>query len=135
MIVIGIGARPRAGEEDILEVIEEALVALPAMPGLAGRRMSLATPDALPAVAVIEAAARTAGLPFRLVSREALLAAGARCETRSAHALAAYGVPSVAEAAALAVAGQNGRLAVTRIQTAYATAAIAIARSEEARTP
>ena len=63
----------------------------------------------------VSAAAAALGVPLVLVSRADLQAAGARAQTRSERVLALMGVPSVAEAAALAASGPAARLIVPRI--------------------
>ena len=63
------------------------------------------------------------------VSEADLAAAGARAETRSERVLALMGIPSVAEAAALAGGGLSARLILPRIAVGSATCALAV--SEE----
>jgi cobalt-precorrin 5A hydrolase len=60
-----------------------------------------------------------------LVSDADLKAAGERTETKSDRVLALMGVPSVAEAAALAVAGPSARLIGPRLVFGAATCALA----------
>jgi cobalt-precorrin 5A hydrolase len=60
-----------------------------------------------------------------LVPEVELKAAGARTATRSARVLALIGVPSVAEAAALAAAGPSARLVSPRLVIGAATCALA----------
>jgi cobalt-precorrin 5A hydrolase len=67
------------------------------------------------------------GVPLVLVAKAELVAAGARAQTRSQRVLALTGVPSVAEAAALAAAGPRARLIVPRVSAATATCALAVA--------
>ena len=59
--------------------------------------------------------------------RELVLAAE-RAKTVSMRSLAAKGLPSVAETAALAAAGRSARLIVPRVATKEATCAIAIGK-------
>ena len=75
----------------------------------------------------IRAAARRLALPLVIIRDGALAAAQGRIHTRSARVAALVGVPSVAEAAALAAVGWHGRLAVTRMNTSRVTCAIAFA--------
>lgn len=71
-----------------------------------------------------KAAARLSlGLTF--LSREALRAEAPRVLTSAPHAQAAFAVPSVAEASALAGAGPNAILIVPRITEGGATCAVA----------
>ena len=58
--------------------------------------------------------ARTTRFPIEIVTAEAMRAADARIATRSERVLRQRGVGSVCEAAALAAAGPNARLLVTR---------------------
>ena len=60
-----------------------------------------------------------------MVSQAELRAANDRTETRSERVLALTGVPSVAEAAALAAAGPSARLIGPRIVMGAATCALA----------
>lgn len=71
------------------------------------------------------AAARTLRVPLVLVSQRELEAAGHRVATRSPRVMALMGVPSVAEAAALAAGGASARLLGPRIAIGPATCAIA----------
>jgi cobalt-precorrin 5A hydrolase len=73
---------------------------------------------------LVEAARRLA-LPIIPCSREAMREVADRIVTRSARALAAVGLPSVAEAAALIAAGASSRLLLPRVTAARATCAIA----------
>ena len=73
---------------------------------------------------LIEAAGRL-GLRLTFLSRDALREQAPFVQTRSVRAETLFGVPSVAEAAALAGAGPNAVLIVTRIAGQGATCAIA----------
>ncbi len=70
-------------------------------------------------------AAHRLGLDLAFVPREALREQAAKIRTASPKAEALFGVPSVAEAAALAGAGPGSSLIVPRIANAVATCAIA----------
>ncbi|MDZ5695864.1 cobalamin biosynthesis protein [Chelativorans sp. M5D2P16] len=78
----------------------------------------------------IAGAAEFLGLPLITVSECDLKRVSARCLTRSAASLAATGVPSLAEAAALAAVGEEGRLLGPRIATGNVTCAIAQDRDD-----
>ena len=103
-------------------------------------RLAQRPPDllALPAFKADEPGPRNAaarlGLQLVLVDRQGLTAAQPRCLTRSARALSAVGLASVAEAAALAAAGADGRLILPRISEGGATCALADS-SPQARRP
>jgi cobalt-precorrin 5A hydrolase len=78
---------------------------------------------------LVEAAGRL-GLSLIFLPREALREQAPFIRTRSAAAESRFGVPSVAEAAALAGAGPNAVLIVARIAGNGATCAIAITRDD-----
>lgn len=123
-VVAGIGFRQAVGADEIVALIRRALV----MAGVAEARLSAVTTAEDRAG---EAAAREAAAAFGLavtgIAPEAMRAADARVATRSARIEAARGVGSVAEAAALALAGESGRLILPRIASANATCALALA--------
>jgi cobalt-precorrin 5A hydrolase len=77
------------------------------------------------------AAATALRLPLVFLSQSALAAAAARCKTRSARVEAMFGLPSLAEAAAIAGAGPGSRLVLERISGWSATCAIASSPKEE----
>jgi cobalt-precorrin 5A hydrolase len=83
----------------------------------------------------IVAAAATRGVALVLVSQQDLEAASPRTLTHSAQAMAAMNVRSVAEAAALAGAGPNGRLLGPRIAVGPVTCALAVGRAFDAGVP
>jgi cobalt-precorrin 5A hydrolase len=60
------------------------------------------------------------------VPQQELVAAGARAETHSERVIALKGVPSIAEAAALAAGGPSARLLAPRVVLGPATCALAI---------
>ena len=122
MIVAGIGCRRGAAAHDV----EAALCAALAHAGLAA--------TALDAIATIAGKNREPGITsvaekfgVRVVAlpQSDLKAAGARAATHSPRVLALTGVPSVAETAALAVAGPTARLVATRRSVGGATCALA----------
>jgi cobalt-precorrin 5A hydrolase len=73
----------------------------------------------------VVAAAVALRLPLVFLSQAVLATAAAHCETRSARVQAVIGLPSLAEAAALAGAGCGSRLMLKRISQGGATCAIA----------
>jgi len=118
-VVAGIGCRPLCAAEEIEALLRRAEV-------LAGCRATrLAIPDFRAGAAGPCEAARHLGLPLHTIPRPALEAEQPRCPTRSGASLRATGLASVAEAAALALAGAGGRLALPRIASANATCALA----------
>jgi cobalt-precorrin 5A hydrolase len=125
MIVAGIGCRKGASADDISAVIAHAL----ARAGLASQALDLvAAPESKADEHGVSAAAAALGVPLVLVSRADLQAAGTRTQTRSERVVALMGVPSVAEAAALAASGPAARLIVPRITLGVATCALAASR-------
>jgi cobalt-precorrin 5A hydrolase len=127
MIVAGIGCRRGAPATAIAAAIEAAL----ARAAVAKDALSLiATPAAKGGEPGITAVAATLGLPLVLITQNDLEAAGGRTTTRSERVLALTGVPSVAEAAALAAGGPNARLVVARVAIGPATCALAEAEAE-----
>jgi cobalt-precorrin 5A hydrolase len=132
MIVAGVGCRRGTSAPDIEAAVRAAL----AQAGIA--------PDALNAIATmaakhgeagIAAAAANFGVDVVLVSDADLKAAGARAATRSERVLALTGVPSVAEAAALAAAGPLARLISQRLVHGAATCALAISEPTSETVP
>ena len=116
MIVAGVGCRKGASADDIGAVIGDAL-ARAGFPVTALKRGERG----------IVVAAAALGGPLLLIPKAELEAAGARAQTRSERVLALTGLPSVAEAAALAAAGPQARLVVPRIAAGTATCALAVA--------
>jgi cobalt-precorrin 5A hydrolase len=121
MIVAGIGCRKGASAHAIGAAIADAL----ARAGVAADGLDLiATAAAKGGEPGIAAAAAALGVPLVLVPQSDLEAAGGRTETRSERVVALLGVPSVAEAAALAAGGPSGRLILKRIAVGPATCAL-----------
>jgi cobalt-precorrin 5A hydrolase len=121
MIVAGIGCRRGSSEADIEKALEAALSQVHPPVVLA----RIAIPVTKSGERGIAAAAATRGVELMLISQAELEAAAPRTLTKSAHALAAMNVPSVAEAAALAGAGLKARLLVPRVATERVTCALA----------
>jgi cobalt-precorrin 5A hydrolase len=122
MIVAGIGCRRGAPADSIIAAIEAAL----AQTGLAKAVLDvIATPAIKSAEPGIADAAAALGLPLVLVAQSDLEAVADRTATRSERVLELTGVPSVAEAAALAAGGAHARLVAPRIAVGPATCALA----------
>jgi cobalt-precorrin 5A hydrolase len=125
-IVAGVGCRRGTPAPEIEAAIRAAL----AEAGLAAGALSaIATIAAKHDEAGIETAAANFGVNVVLVPDIALKAAGDRVQTKSERVLALTGVPSVAEAAALAAAGPSARLIGPRLALGAATCALAMAES------
>lgn len=117
MRVAGFGCRPGAGTEAL-----RAALALVESRG--GRADSLATiPKRAMALAALAA---ERGMPVHAVK-----IAGIPTPTQSARILAAHATGSVAEAAALAAAGPDARITVTRIISPCGMATCAMAETPE----
>jgi cobalt-precorrin 5A hydrolase len=121
-VAIGIGCRARTPASDIITHVARVL-----------RDAKLDAADAQ--LFSIEAkqhetglieAARLLAMPIAFLSREALAAHAADAVTRSARVEALYDLPSVAETAALAGAGEGSRLVVPRVVAGPVTCAIAM---------
>ena len=122
MIVAGVGCRKGASAAEIEAVIAAAL----ARAGLGGDKLAIiAAPAFKSGERGIMDAAMARGVPLVLVPQGDLEAAGARTMTHSDRVIALAGVPSVAEAAALAAGGAEARLIASRIVVGPATCALA----------
>jgi cobalt-precorrin 5A hydrolase len=122
VIVAGVGCRKGAAAAQI----EAAITAALAHVGLTRAAVRLiATSAAKGSEPGIAAVASSIGVPLVLVAPSDLAAAGVRAATRSARVLALAGVPSVAEAAALAAGGPAARLIASRVAVGPATCALA----------
>lgn len=117
MVIAGFGCRAEATRESF----RSALAAT-------GRR-----PDALAVpedrAAVIASFAEAEGLAVLRIAADLLI--GVDTPTHSTVSMAARGVGSVAEAAALAAAGQGARIIVTRVISSDRMATCAIAQGPE----
>ena len=123
MMVAGVGCKAGASAGEIEAAIAAALVRA----GLSTETLTaLATSFAKGDEPGIVAAATARGLKLVMVPQRDLEAAGARVVTRSERVLALTGVPSVAEAAALAAAGPESRLLGPRVAVGPATCALAV---------
>jgi cobalt-precorrin 5A hydrolase len=121
MIVAGVGCRKGASADDIGAAIARALDHA----GFAADGLDLiATSAAKGGEPGIAAAAAALGVPLVLVPQSDLEATGARVQTRSERVVALMGVPSVAEAAALAAGGPQARLILPRVAVGPATCAL-----------
>jgi cobalt-precorrin 5A hydrolase len=122
VIVAGVGCRKGAQAADIAAAIAAAL----ATAGLRETALRLIATSARkqdePGIA---AAASAMGVRLVLVPQDELEAAADRTATKSARVAAIAGVPSVAEAAALAAGGAGARLVASRVVVGQATCALA----------
>ena len=119
-IAIGVGCRLGCSADAIEVLVRQALDRAPA-----SKRLGLFTIiDKSGEPGLIEAAGRL-GLDLVLLPREALQEQAAFVQTPSARTASRFGVPAVAEAAALAGAGAGSVLIVPRIASRDATCAVA----------
>ena len=122
VIFAGIGCRRGTSAPEIEAAIRVAL----ARAGLVITQIeAIATSIGKQAEPGIAAAAAKLGLPIMPIAEAQLKAAGERATTRSERVLALTGVPSLAEAAALAAAGPSARLVAARLVVGAATCALA----------
>ena len=122
VIVAGIGCRKGASAAEIEAAIAAALAQALCAPETLGL---IATSDGKGGEAGIVAAAAARGVRLVLVGPADLEAAGTRTQSSSPRVLALTGVPSVAEAAALAAGGPKARLLLPRIVVGPVTCALA----------
>ncbi len=124
-LAIGVGFRKRCAPDSLTALVRDARDRLAAAhPALAEAPAVLATIAEKDRPALREAAAAL-GLAVLVLPKGALLGTEDRITVTSPAARACFGIPSVAEAAALAAAGTGARLLLTRISVADATCAIA----------
>ena len=122
MIVAGLGFRRGVAADEILDALDLAL----RRASLArGSLSQLATAESRAAEPGLRDAARRLDLGIAGVASDRLVEAEPRVETRSELIKSLHGVGSVAEAAALCVAGPASRLLVPRVSTGRVTCAIA----------
>jgi cobalamin biosynthesis protein CbiG len=126
MIVAGIGCKRGAPAADIEAAIRAAL----ALADIAADALdAVATIPTKQAELGIAAAAAAFGVGVVLVADAEARAAAPRTQTHSARVTALTGLPSVAEAAALAAAGPHARLLTPRLVVGAATCALAISET------
>jgi cobalt-precorrin 5A hydrolase len=123
MIIAGVGYRRATSADEIERVVRMALGVfdLPAE-----RLEMLATESEKATDPALSEVARRLSVPVTGCTLDDLDRVAGRVLTPSMLVLETKGVPSIAEASALVVAGRNARLLGTRVATAQATCAIAI---------
>jgi cobalt-precorrin 5A hydrolase len=122
MIVAGVGCRKGASSDAVRGAIAAALERA----GYPADALDLIATSAVKGGEPgISAAALSLGLPLVLVPQADLEAAGARTVSRSERVIAITGVPSLAEAAALAAGGPQARLVAPKTAVGPATCALA----------
>lgn len=113
-VIAGVGSASRASVDEIIALIADCLFELDLSPN---HLVAIATHLRKASDPVLNAVARHYNVPLQLLDKSEL--EGSR--TGSDFVLATVGVPSVAEAAAMA----NGALALPKRKSAYATCALA----------
>ena len=121
MIAVGVGCRSGCPAEDIVALVEEALALLPD----GGRPSGLFSIAAKQGEAGLAEAAQRLALPLTFLDAAVLRRVAGVAKSRSRRVEALFGLPSVAETAALAGAGQGAVLLVARLSAPRATCAIA----------
>jgi cobalt-precorrin 5A hydrolase len=123
MIVAGVGCRRGVSADELEKVVRLALgvFQLPAE-----RLDALATESEKATEPAFAEVAQRLSVRVTACTVEDLDRVAGQVLTPSKLVLEAKGVPSIAEASALVVAGRNARLLGTRVATAQATCAIAI---------
>ncbi len=122
MIVAGVGSRRGVSAQEVRAAVEGALARYEVK---LGEISLMATPALKGSEAGIMRAALDLGLLLVMVPQAQLEAAGARAMSHSERVVALMGVPSVAEAAALAVAGRRSTLLGPRFVLGPVTCALA----------
>jgi cobalt-precorrin 5A hydrolase len=122
MIVAGVGFRRSVAADEIVALVTQALERAALASDALGK---LATIEALSALPAFTEAARQLNVATTPVGAPDLTKAAPHVHTQSTRSIAAHGVGSVAEAAALAAAGPHATLILERIASASATCALA----------
>ena len=128
--VMGIGCHSEATPDEIVALIHSVLREYHVEAGMIS---AIATGWMKAEAENIAHAAQLLQWPLRVMSQAQCRAVAQRAITQSARVLTVYGVPSVAETAALAAAGKNAQLLGARINSAVASCAIVqceVARGE-----
>ena len=129
MIAIGVGCRRGASAEAIVTLVREALRssslqasgAEPDLTTIAGL-FTLADKRGEPG---LDVAARALGLPLAFLDRTVLALVAGEARSCSRRVEEMFGLPGIAETAALAGAGQGAVLLVPRMTSATVTCAVA----------
>ncbi len=122
MIVAGIGCRKGASQAEVEAAIDDALTQAKQARGVL---RLIATSDGKANEPGIVAAAEARGVPLVRVTPADLEATGSRTQSSSPRVKELFGVPSVAEAAALAAGGPKAKLILPRITVGPVTCALA----------
>ncbi len=121
VIAIGLGCRKGCAGAAIVALVRRALLSIDG----AGARASLFSHADKEDEAGLRDAARELGFPLVFLDAQALRLASPRAATKSPKVMALFGLPSIAETAALAGAGPSSVLLLPRISEGGASCAIA----------
>jgi cobalt-precorrin 5A hydrolase len=130
-IAIGIGCRKGCPGDNIASLVRQALALAAGSDKAIGwaqaqQESVMFTSEAKGGEPGVTEAAAALGMKLVFLSRVALEAASSRCATRSARVQRLIGLPSLAEAAALAGGGEDSRLVLERISEGGASCALAV---------
>jgi cobalt-precorrin 5A hydrolase len=120
-VAIGIGCKRDCSSEAIVALVERAIAAAASV----GAPAALFTHEAKRGEAGLASAAKALGLPLVFLDGQVLRQASLRAAANSPRVMAMFGLPSIAEAAALAGAGPSSVLLVARMSDGGASCAIA----------
>ena len=120
-MAIGIGCKKGCSTEAIVALVARAM----ARATSAGASACLFTHEAKKCEPGLAEAAKALGLPLVFLKAEVLQQASLRAITCSPKVMALFGLPSIAETAALAGAGPSSILLVSRMSDGGASCAIA----------
>ncbi|WGJ16238.1 cobalamin biosynthesis protein [Methylocapsa sp. D3K7] len=120
-VAIGIGCKKGCPSEAIVALVARAL----AVASCLDTDACLFTHAAKQNEPGLAKAAKTLGLPLVFLEAEVLRQVSSRAATRSSKVMALFGLPSIAETAALAGAGPGSVLLLARMSEAGASCAIA----------
>ncbi len=126
VIALGIGCARNVAAAELEGLVRDVLAAH----NLSARAIAcVASLDVKADEVAIHALAVSLGVPVRFFDATALAPEEPRLSTSSATVKRAVGIAGVAEAAALACVGREGRLLVSKQRSSRATCALAIASS------
>ena len=120
-VAVGIGCKRSCSSEAIVALVERAIAAA----ACAGKPATLFTHEAKKSEVGLASGAKALGLPLVFLDGQVLRQASLRAATNSPRVMAMFGLPSIAEAAALAGAGPVSVLLVARMSDVGASCAIA----------
>lgn len=120
-VAIGLGCKRGCSGEVIVALVERAI----AVASCTGASAGLFTHEAKKNEPGLADAAKALGLPLVFLDGQVLRQASLRAATNSPRVMALFGLPSIAETAALAGAGPSSVLLVRRMSNGGASCAIA----------